>query len=172
MQFDALYEQYKVQVYNLALQYVQNTRDAEEITQDVFVAVYQKLSVFRQEASPKTWIYRITVNKSLDYLRMRKTKSQSFLRSFLQIDAPNSYFEHATFDHPGVQMEQRESTMAIFKAINQLSEQQKTVVLLLRIEQLPQKEVAAIMQINEGAVESLYQRAKKNLQKRISDTKD
>ena len=58
-------------VYNLALQYTQNKADAEEITQDVFVKVHQKIHTFGERSELKTWIYRIAINQSLDFLRSK-----------------------------------------------------------------------------------------------------
>ena len=67
--FIAIYNQYKVLVYNVALHYLQNVEDAEEITQDVFVQVHNSLDSFKENSSLKTWIYRITINKSLDFIK-------------------------------------------------------------------------------------------------------
>jgi RNA polymerase sigma factor (sigma-70 family) len=167
MQFEAVYQKHKVLVYNLALQYVQNRQDAEEIAQDVFMAVHEHLAEFAHRSNLKTWIYRITVNKSLDFIRARSAKKRSFLSQVLRLDAADAHFEVSHFDHPGVQLEQKEETERIFRAINTLPEQQKTALILLRIEALSQKEVATIMQLQEGAVESLHQRAKKNLKSRL-----
>lgn len=172
MHFETIYHQHKVLVYNLALHYVQNRHDAEEITQDVFLAVHDHLADFAHRSNIKTWLYRITINKSLDLIRAQAAQKRSFLSKMLRIDAPNTHFDVSHFDHPGVQMEQREEIERIFKAINTLTEQQKTAIILLRIEALAQKEVAVIMQLQEGAVESLYQRGKKNLQKILNETKE
>ena len=68
MTFQEIYTQHSKLVYNLALSYVQNREDAEEITQDVFVSVYQGLTTFREESQLSTWIYRISINKSLDFI--------------------------------------------------------------------------------------------------------
>ena len=72
--FQILYNQYKVLVYNVALHYLQNTQDAEEITQDVFIQVYNSLENFNEKSSLKTWIYRISINKSLDFIKHKNTK--------------------------------------------------------------------------------------------------
>ena len=61
------YQAHKNLVFNLALNYVQNTEDAEEITQDVFLSVHQSMSSFKGQSDIKTWIYRITINKSLQF---------------------------------------------------------------------------------------------------------
>jgi len=63
-------------VYNLALHYVQNIQDAEEITQDVFVSVYQSLAKFKESSTISTWIYRIAINKSLDYIKSKIVKGE------------------------------------------------------------------------------------------------
>jgi RNA polymerase sigma factor (sigma-70 family) len=61
-------------VFNLALQYVQNYEEAQEIAQDVFVSVNQSMPTFKGESSIKTWVYRITINKSLDHIKAKKRK--------------------------------------------------------------------------------------------------
>ena len=63
-------------MFNLALQYVQQTEDAQEITQDVFVAAHQALPGFKGQSTITTWLYRITINKSLDFLKARKRKKR------------------------------------------------------------------------------------------------
>lgn len=81
-----MYSKYKKLGYNLALQYTQNVEDAEEITQDVFIKVYENLYSFRGASEVKTWIYRITVNRSLDYIKAKKRKKRSFLARVLRIN--------------------------------------------------------------------------------------
>lgn len=154
-------------VFNLCLNYVQNREDAEEITQDVFITVYDKLTEFRAEAKVSTWLYRIAVNRCIDFDRTRKRKKRfAFLSSIfgskneLQIDVPD-------FNHPGVIMEQREEMKQLFDALNSLPERQKTVIILLKIDDKTQAETAEIMDIGIKAVESLFQRAKNNLSKKL-----
>jgi len=165
---EEIYSEFGKMVFNLALQYVQNTEDAEELTQDVFLTVHEKNSSFHQDSKLSTWIYRITINKALDFIKAKKrAKRFAFFSSLFidQVEHKNSVF--SDFNHPGVQMEQKEGIQKIFDALNDLPEQQKTVVILLKIEQLSQKEVAEIMNLSVKAVESLYQRAKKNLSKKL-----
>ena len=75
MLFITIYNQYKVLVYNVALNYVQNIEDAEEITQDVFIKVSENVSNFKENSTFKTWIYRITINQSLDYIKKKNMKN-------------------------------------------------------------------------------------------------
>jgi RNA polymerase sigma-70 factor (ECF subfamily) len=167
MTFFQLYERYKDLVFNLALNYVCNVPDAEEITQDVFVKVYNELPKFRHEANPKTWIYRITVNQSLDFIKAKNRNKRSFLKNILRFNDAENSFEVTNFNHPGVQLENKEDLKRLFDKINSLPENQKTVLILLKIECLTQKEVSEILSMQEGAVESLFQRAKKNLKNRL-----
>ena len=76
MELRAIYDKMSKKVFNLALQYVQNTEDAEEITQDVFVTIHQKQDQFNGDSSLETWIYRITVNKSLDFSQTQKPQTE------------------------------------------------------------------------------------------------
>jgi RNA polymerase sigma factor (sigma-70 family) len=141
---------------------LQNTEDAEEITQDVFIEVYYSVNKFDGRSALSTWIYRIAINKSLDRLRFNKRKKRGMLQRLFEgekmHDAPD-------FVHPGVEMERRELSVILFKAIDRLPENQKTAYVLHYIEGLPQREVAGIMAMSEGAVESLLTRSKEKLRK-------
>jgi len=160
-----IYNQYKNLVYNLALQYCQNRQDAEEIAQDVFIKVFDKWQTFRKDADLKTWIYRITINQSLDFLKHKQRKKRSLIISLFSVDSSIEENLLPDFDHPGTLMEQDESLKILMQKIYRLPENQKTVIILLKIEDLPQREVAEIMKLTEGAIESLFQRAKASLKK-------
>jgi len=165
MTLELLYEKHSKQVYNLALQYVQNVNDAEEITQDVFLAAYKSLDKFRNESNHSTWLYRITINKSLDFIKAKKRKKRFFW--FTSELTENDSIE---FEHPGVLIENKEETAFIFSCINELPDNQKTALILNKIEQLPLVEIAGIMELSAKAVESLVQRAKTNLSKKIGSS--
>jgi RNA polymerase sigma-70 factor (ECF subfamily) len=169
MTFTELYHLYKDLVYNLALHYTQNVEDAEEITQDVFVKVYDKLGSFKQTAELKTWIYRIAINQSLDFLKAKNAKKRWSFMQILRLDGPAQIPEPSHNQHPGVLLEQRESMDFIFKCLNQLPDNQRTVIILLKIEQLSQAEAAEAMNLSSKAVESLFQRAKNNLDKLLQN---
>lgn len=172
MNFEIIFYQHQKMVYNLALQYTQNTEDAEEITQDVFVKISQKMDGFKNESSLKTWIYRITINTSLDFLKSKNSKKKFFFGLFRNSDSENRQNELVDFNHPGVVLEQKEEVMKIFSFINMLPNDQKTVLILMKIEGNSQQETAEIMNISQKAVESLFQRAKKNLIQKLNQQKE
>ncbi len=169
MQFEELYHTHKNLVFNLALQYVQNYEDAEEITQDVFVAIYKSMDDFKAESKLTTWIYRITINKSLDFIKARKRLKRSGILVSLFFDDSNDVkYDFPVFNHPGVELELKETIEIIFKQINQLPDNQKTALILSKIEQKSQTEIAEIMKLHPKAVESLIQRAKLNLLNKLN----
>ena len=170
-QFEALYEEYKLLVYNLALHYVQHTSDAQDITQEVFVKIYRHYEKHdAATASLKTWIYRITINHCLDFLRTRKAKKRwGFITGLFHHESGEPLADAARFDHPGIEAESKEELHQLFILINELPGNQKTALILTRIEDRSQKEVAEIMNTSVKAVESLLQRARQTLQKKLKE---
>ena len=146
---------------------VQDEGLAEDITQEVFVTIFRSILSFNQQSSLSTWVYRITVNKCLDHLRTKKRQRLSLFSQLFQ-KSGEPFNEKTTFDHPGIQLEQRENARYLFKAIEDLPNNQKTIFILAHIEELPQKEIAEIMNMSLKAVESVLQRAKGNLRKKLS----
>lgn len=158
--FIQLYELFSAQVYNLAISYAQNERDAEEITQDVFVKIHKYAQNFKGNSSVRTWVYRITVNTALNHIKPKKRRMTTALLSPKMI-TPD-------FEHPGVLLERKEDSKALFSVIQTLPHNQKTAFILSFIEDLPRKEVANIMELSLKATESLLQRAKSNLRTRLN----
>ncbi|TRX49028.1 RNA polymerase sigma factor [Fulvivirga sp. M361] len=165
---EQLYNHYGDRVYNTIISYTKNAEDSEELLHDVFITIYNTARTFQFNSSVSTWIYRITVNKSLDFLRKQKSqKRQGILTSLYVKDTSEIKYESADFVHPGVKLENKEDAKLLFRAIDTLSEHQKTAFILTQIEGLPQKEVAEIMNQTRKSVESLVQRAKVNLRKEL-----
>ncbi|RZJ28055.1 MAG: RNA polymerase sigma factor [Flavobacterium sp.] len=168
LDFNDLYQQHHRRVYNFCLNYLHRLEDAEEVTQDVFVKIHQKMHAFDSRSQLSTWIYRITVNCCIDFVKSKNRKKRfGFLLSLFHAETGDILHEAESFEHPGVDLEQREAIERIFKHIDTLPPNQKTALLLSKIEQKPQKEIAEILSISEKAVESLLHRAKDNLSKKI-----
>jgi len=157
--FKELYELFSSKVYNTAISYVKNEQDAEEITQDVFTNVFRSAVKFKGDSAVSTWIYRITVNTSLNYIKKKKRFS-IFNFGIGKMDQPD-------FEHPGVILENKENAKVLFSVIDTLPENQKTAFILSFVEGLPRQEVADIMEMSLKAVESLLQRGKKNLRLKL-----
>ena len=167
--FKELVTRFQDKVFNTALGLLQHHNDAEEIAQEVFIQVHRSINQFKGDSLLSTWIYRITVTKSLDLLRSRKRKKRFGLISGLFGDDNKPVHEPGEFDHPGVQQERKEDVAILFKMIGQLPENQRTAFILNKVEELSYREIAAILKLSEPAVDSLLQRAKQNLRKKLKD---
>jgi len=164
--FKELVELYKNKVFNTCFGFVGNYADADDVAQDVFVEVYQSIGSFKQDSSLSTWIYRIAVNKSLDFLRKAKRKKR--WSSLVRISTDSKDIQDFGAAHnqtPHVSLEQQERVAILNLALSKLHTNQKTAFTLKNYEDLSYSEIAEIMQITVSSVESLIHRAKKNLQK-------
>ena len=167
--FRSLVEKYQDQVFRTSLALVKNVEDAEDITQDVFIEVYQSITKFRGDSLLSTWIYRVTINKSINLIRKNKRKDSfiSFSDLFkskkdkeITVETPLSYTATPS-------LENDEKSRILKKAILSLPENQRIAFTLHKIEELPHKEIARIMDSSVSSVESLIFRAKQTLQKKL-----
>lgn len=155
-------------MYNTVLAIVQDATEAEDIAQEVFVEVYESVGSFRGASSLSTWLYRIATQKALEQLRRRKAQKRfAFLTSLFGPD--NEVVYHPpNFVHPGVLLEQQERASVLFGHINSLPDNQKVAFTLCHVESLSYREIADVMGLSVGAVESLLQRAKQQLRKSLA----
>ena len=136
------------------------------------ISALSGLKRFKNEATLKTWVYSIALNKSKDFLKYKSRKKRSGkIISINKTDGDESvpYFEPSNFIHPGIELESKEQMDILFGAINQLPENQKTALILAKLDKIPQKEIADIMDLSLKAVESLLTRAKSNLRKYLEN---
>ena len=168
--FGYLVENFQDRVYNTCLGVLRNAEDAEDIAQEVFVEIHRSVQAFKAESKLSTWIYRICVTKSLDHLRSKKRKKRfGFVKSIFGENDNEPRFEIPDFVHPGVQLENQERAAYLFKAIEQLPENQKVAFTLNKIECLSYQEISEATEMSVSAVESLLFRAKQNLKKILTD---
>ncbi len=161
--FKTLVERYQQKVFGTAMGFLHSAEDAEELSQDVFLKVFQKLDTFEQRSKFSTWLYRIAVNECLN-----EVKKKRMLSFFLPLDSLLA--QPSSKDSPQDDLETRELRGKIATAIDSLPTKQRSAFILRYYEELPQKEIASIMNLSEGSVEQLLQRAKKNLQKKLKQS--
>lgn len=159
--FKTLMEKYQLQVFRTVMGFVHSKEDAEDITQDIFVKVYQSLASFKGESEFSTWLYRITVNMSINFVN--RNRKNRLLQSLEDI-----FTKPGNEKTPLEQLEESERDRRIQKAIDSLTERQRMAFILSKYEELSQKTIASVMNTSEGAVEQLLQRAKSNLQRKLS----
>ncbi len=157
-------------VFNTALGLLHNRGDAEDVAQEVFAKAFQSIGHFRGESRLSTWLYRITVTKSLELLRSRKRQKRfGFVVSLFEPTGGRLVVDVPHFEHPGVLAENRERAAVLFAALEKLPENQKSAFVLHKMEDLSYAEVAEVLQVTVASVESLMFRAKQNLRKILGD---
>jgi RNA polymerase sigma factor (sigma-70 family) len=167
--FRELVDTFKDRVFNSSFGLLQNAQDAEDISQEVFTEVFNSINRFRGDSSLSTWIYRITITKSLDHIRKKKRKKRFAFITSLFGEGEKNFKEPADFNHPGVEAENRELSTILFKAIEKLPQNQKIAFTLNKIEGLNYKEISAIMTVSVSSVESFLHRARNNLKSLLSN---
>lgn len=165
--FRQLVDEYQDKVYNTCISLVKNAEDADDITQEVFIEVYNSIHKFRAESKLSTWIYRITVNKSLEHLRKMKRNKRSGFLQWISGEDPDPEIQIPDFDHPGVLAENREKARILFNAIEKLPEKQRIAFTLHKMEDLSYEQIADVMHKSLSSIESLLHRAKNNLKKEL-----
>ncbi len=167
--YKTVVNQWKDMIYNTVLGILQHPEDAEDITQDVFVQAFESIHQFKGESKLSTWLYRIAVTKSLDWIRKKKRKKRfGFIQSLFTGESLEP-IELPEFHHPGVVIENKENASVLFQAIQKLPENQKVAFTLNKIEGLSYAEVAEILETSVPSIESLMHRAKQNLRKFLAD---
>ena len=167
--FKALVDRYQALVINTCYNLLGNRHDAEDVAQEVFFQVYKVAKEFRGEAKLSTWLYRIAVNRSLNFIRDKKRfgwlKSLSSLLEGERQEASDVQAQNS--DRPDFALESKERNVILQKAIDSLPENQRTAFVLHKYEGLPYQEIAEISKHSVSSVESLIHRAKLNLQKQL-----
>ncbi len=169
--FQSIVENLQEKVRNTCFRYVNNVEDADDIAQEVFIQVYESMSHFREESQISTWIYRITVNKSLDFLRSKKRKKRfgQLTSLFRSTEEGEEFVEIPSYGTPEQELEDKERKEVLDWALSKLPDNQKTAIILSKYEGFSNKEITEIMDMSLSAVEALMHRAKKNLQKQLKD---
>jgi RNA polymerase sigma-70 factor (ECF subfamily) len=155
--FRWIIEQYQMGVFNMIASFIYDRSAAEDLTQDVFIAAFEKLSSYDPlRCKFSTWLLTIARNKSINYLRKKKRKK--LLHS-----------HQVTATDPAQALCQQEFYQQLDRALNELPQRQKRAFVLAEFHQLPYDHIAQIECISIGTVRSRIHRAKKNLRTLIEN---
>jgi len=167
--FSDLVNTYQKMVINTCYGLLHNIEDAEDVAQDVFIEVFRSASGFRGDSKLSTWIYRIAVNRSLNFLRDHKRRK--LIKSIDNIVESSANGTGVYYPEPGgdpqSELENIQRSKIMHDAIDTLPKNQKIAFTLSKYEDLSNKEISEIMKLSISSVESLMHRAKKNLQKKL-----
>lgn len=164
--FEEIVKTYDTKVYNLCWYLLKNQSDAQDCTQDIFIAIYQALPNFKQESSVHTWIYRISTNKCYEYLRRSRRKKRFGIS--VPIDAFFAQTVATESQNPEEIQLAAEQSIFFWKAVERLPIKQQLAYTLYNVEELNYKQIAAALDTSLSAVESLLFRARRKLEEELS----
>jgi RNA polymerase sigma-70 factor (ECF subfamily) len=160
--FESLYRANQKRVFSVALHFFGGNRElAEDVTQQVFLKIFNKIGGFRAEAELTTWIYRMTVNACID--EQRRT------RRFFSIE--NFFGEFRAKKAPDEKVERREVANEVQKALGELKAKFRLPILLKYSEGLSYEEIAKVLDCSVGTVGSRLNRGHKMLAQKLKHLK-
>ncbi|MDR0491537.1 MAG: sigma-70 family RNA polymerase sigma factor [Oscillospiraceae bacterium] len=161
--FEALVLENQKNVYNLALKMVGGEEDALDISQEAFLKAYSRLESFRGESLFSVWLYRITYNLCIDFLRKRRRTAASSL-TYLDDEDDSIDIEIPDMrSNPEDSAIQRETKKIISDSINELGQIHREILIMREITGMSYTDIASVLNIGEGTVKSRLARARKNL---------
>lgn len=171
--FDQLVRLYERRIYNFALRLSSNLDDAEDITLETFIRVYNAIQNFRGDAHFSTWVFRIAHNVFLDMRKKAKAHPQTSLQEVVELDESEVTRQ---IEDPNPQPQQvaqaAELTQLLRDAIESLPDYQKTMVLLYHTQNKSYEEIAEIMNLPIGTVKSRLNRARIALKAKLEPVRE
>lgn len=158
--YTMLVKRYQQKVFQLCIGFLHNDDDAADLTQEVFIKVYQKLSSFKGDAQFSTWLYRIAVNMSINFQRKRKFQSL-----FQRIENEKESFQIAGENDADQYLKKEEQKQMVKTVLDKLPTNQRKAIVLSHYDDLSNNELAEVMQLSVKAAESLLFRARAQMQK-------
>jgi RNA polymerase sigma factor RpoE len=168
--YDVLVRRYQERIYATVYHMTSNHEDANDLAQEAFIKAYQALNSFKGGSSFYTWVYRIAVNKTINFLKQRKNRVQVSLND-LDFNAEHDPDLVALISDktPRRDLGLAELQEKLNAAMQKLSEHHRLVVTLHDVQGLSHEEIAAIMECNIGTVRSRLFYARQQLQAYLSD---
>jgi RNA polymerase sigma factor (sigma-70 family) len=168
--YDELIRRYQRKIYQLVYNMTSNREDAEDLTQDVFVKAYSALEHFKGDSSFYTWVYRIAVNRTINYLKKRRRNQALSLDDMDQaVERDPDYVELRSRESPVRDATLSELQKKLNEALQTLSEKHRTVVVLHDIQGIQHDEIGRMLGCSEGTVRSRLFYARQELQKQLTE---
>ena len=154
---------YEKQVYNLCLRMTANHEDAADLTQEAFLKVWRGVGNYKFESSFSTWIFRLTSNVCIDFLRSKKRRPTISLTQEEEQDGAAELEVPDAAPLPEEQLLQRERQREIAAAMTQLDEEFRMILTLRVLDDLSYEQIAEVMDLKVGTVKSRLARARTKL---------
>ena len=167
--FEALVLRYQTQVYSLAYRMVGNEADAQDLAQEAFVRSWRALDSFQFSSQFSTWLYRLTSNICIDFLRAQKKRKHISL-TVLQDDEQQQWDMPDHRPLPEEQMIVAQEREALSNAIASLDPEYRQVLILRIVNDCSYQQISEILGIREGTVKSRLSRAREQLRKKLAQS--
>ena len=163
--FNKLVDKYHSRIYSLTYQMTSNREDAEDLTQEIFIKAFEALPRFKGRSSFYTWLYRIGINKTINYRKKRNRNRPLSIDALDQdITYDEVYAELDSKDSPLRHIGLNELQVKLNEAMQKLSLKHRTVVVMHDIEGIPHDEIAKIVGVSVGTIRSRLFYARRQLQ--------
>ena len=169
--FDELVTRYRTRIFGMIYNMVHSEQDAWDLAQDSFVKAWKSIKRFRGHSSFYTWIYRIVMNVTIDWLRKKQVKGGGEFDDAIQLKEVDPASKTVPKENalPYETMERSEIRARIENAIAQLSPEHRAVILMKEIEEMQYHEIAETLRCSIGTVMSRLFYARKKLQNLLKD---
>jgi RNA polymerase sigma-70 factor (ECF subfamily) len=171
--YDELVRRYQERIYATLYHMTSHHEDARDLAQEAFVKAYQALHTFKGDSSFYTWLYRIAVNRTLNFLEQRKQRSRTVHHSLDDLDANveghPDLVAITSEKNPSRDAGLQELQEKLNEAMQKLSEPHRMVVTLHDVQGVPHGEIAKILDCSIGTVRSRLFYARQQLQSHLSD---
>jgi len=161
--FEELLDRYEGKIFSAVLRIVKHVSDAEDVVQEAFLKTLRHIGSFNFQAGLYTWIYRIAVNSALDCRKKRK-RSQALS---LHLDEERTLEIPSQEDDPSAAPERDEMARLLEKALDELPEKYRTILILREFEDLSYEDISQVLRCSKGTVESRLFRARERLRKKM-----
>jgi len=162
--FEELITAHEVKIYNIAYRMFHNEEDAKDLSQEIFIKVFENIGKFKGNSSFSTWLYRIATNTCIDELRRRKGKETYSIDAEVETDEGNMKREYSDLKpNPEEMAINKEVSIQIQNAMDHLSEEHKTAIILRDLQGLEYNEISEILECSLGTVKSRISRARRQL---------
>lgn len=162
--FEQLVGRYQDRVYRMLARFTKDPGDAEDLTQDVFVKVFQKLHTFQQDATFFTWLYRIAVNAANDALARKKRRALTLVGDTGDLDRGEREAGHAGAAEPVLHEEMRR---VVREVLGTLPDKYRTILVLREFDDLSYTDMAEVLECSLGTVESRLFRARQRFKEAL-----
>lgn len=156
--FEAIFHKYKGRIYSLCYRLINDVFEAEDLTQEIFLQLFRKISTFRGESSFTTWFHRLAINTALMHLR-KKTEVQQNLNDDVMPDVPSNRMESS----PNLKIDK----LRLERAIAELPQGYRTIVVLHDIEGYDHQEIATLLGCSVGTSKSQLHKARTKLRESL-----